>query len=161
MGYRRPRCRISSRTCTRWYLIHSKKFLDWEQTNTEQGTWPTKTMVSVWFIKEEFKKEPYKLRGQVVSSRLEMSLKRKSLARAHALFYKGLKAVKGDESKIHIVHGKIQISFFIGSTMAAKYTPEGEVLQEKDGLSSRKLLQEFEQSSARPFLRPLLTQADE
>ena len=44
------------------------------------------------------------------------------------LFYKGLKEVGGEESKIHVVHGKIQISFFLGGAMAAKYTPEGEGL---------------------------------
>ena len=50
-----------------------KKFVDWEQTKSEQGTWSTKTMVSMWFsneanlpsmvrlldiIKEELKKDP-------------------------------------------------------------------------------------------------------
>ena len=80
------------------------------------------------FIKTELKEEPYKLRGREVSSRLEVSPKRKPLAKAHALFYKGLKEVTGDESKIHVVYGKIQISFFVENAMAAKYTPEGEGL---------------------------------
>ena len=55
-----------------------RKYIDWEQTKTEQGTWATKTIVSMWFssetnlptmvglldiIKEELKKEPCKLRG--------------------------------------------------------------------------------------------------
>ena len=50
-----------------------KKYVDWERTKTEQGTWPTKTMVNMWFsneanlpsmirllniIKEELKKDP-------------------------------------------------------------------------------------------------------
>ena len=39
------------------------------------------------------------LHGQDISSRLETSLKRKPLARAHASFHKGLKEVRGDESK--------------------------------------------------------------
>ena len=106
-----------------------------QYTKTEQGTWPTETMVSMcpavkptcrgWLgcwtsSKQKLKKEPYKLRGQEISSRLEMSPKRKPLAKAHALFCKGLKVVKGDESKIHVVCGKIQISFLIGSAMAAK-----------------------------------------
>ena len=67
-------------------------------------------------------------KDQVVSARLELSPKRKPSAKAHALFYKGLEEVKGDKSKIHIVYGKIQISFFVGSAIAAKYTPEGEIL---------------------------------
>ena len=25
------------------------KYIDWDQTGTEQGTWPTKTFVNVWF----------------------------------------------------------------------------------------------------------------
>ena len=52
----------------------------------------------------------------------------KPLAGAHALIYKALKEVGGDESKIHVVYGKIQMSFFVGSATAAKHTPEGEGL---------------------------------
>ena len=77
---------------------------------------------------QEHKKEPYRLRGQVVSSRLEKSPRRKPLAKAHALFYKGLKEVGGDESKTYVVYSKIQISFFVGGVMAAKCIPEGEGL---------------------------------
>ena len=68
------------------------------------------------------------MRERVVSCRLELSPKRKPWAKAHALFHKGLKEVKGDESKIHVVYGKIHISFFVGSAMAAKDAPEGEGL---------------------------------
>ena len=62
---------------------------------------------------------------------MEMSPKRKPLAKAHALFAlfdKGLKEVGGNKSKINVVYGKIQMSFFVGSVMVAKYTPEGEGL---------------------------------
>ena len=98
-------------------------------------------MVSLWFsneanlltriglldvMREELKKGPYKQKDHVVSSRLELSPERKPLAKAHALFYEGLEEVKGNKSKIHVVCGKIQIRFFVGSTIAAKYTPEGE-----------------------------------
>ena len=34
----------------------------------------------------------------------------------------------GNESKINVENGKIQISFFVGSAIAAKYTSEGEGL---------------------------------
>ena len=64
----------------------------------------------------------------MVPARLERSPKKKPLAKAHALFYKGDKAVSGDESKINVVYGKIQTGFFVGSAPAAKYTPEGEGL---------------------------------
>ena len=82
---RRPRCRISSRTCIGWYPTH-KKYVDWDQTKTEQGTWPTKIVVNMWFsneanlaariglldtVRTERKKKPYKLRERVVSCRLE------------------------------------------------------------------------------------------
>ena len=79
-------------------------------------------------MREELKKGPYKQKGQVVSSRLEQSPKRKPLAEAHALFHQGLEEVKGDKSKIHVVYGTIQISFFVVSAIAAKYTPDGEGL---------------------------------
>ena len=54
------------------------------------------------------------MHGQVVSARLEMSPKRKPLAKAHAMFLNGLKEVGGNESKVNSVYGKIQISFFVG-----------------------------------------------
>ena len=55
-----------------------RKYIDWEQTRSEQGHWPNKTMVSVWFknetnlavmidllrtIKDALKKTPYTIRG--------------------------------------------------------------------------------------------------
>ena len=58
-----------------------------------------------------------------------MTPKRKPLAKARALFCKGLKEVGRDESKIHVVNGKTQTSFFVEGAMAAKYTPE------RDGLA--------------------------
>ena len=50
------------------------------------------------------------------------------MAEAHALFYKRLKEVERNESKINVVKGKIQTTFFVRSAIAAKYTPEGERL---------------------------------
>ena len=97
-----------------------QKYIDWDQTRTEQGTWPTKSIVCIWFrnetnlptmvgthiVKKELKKEHYKLHGHKISSRLEMCPKRKPLAKV--LFYKGLKAVGGNEAKIKVVYGKIR-----------------------------------------------------
>ena len=117
------------------------KYIYWDQTRTEQGNWPTKTFVNMRFrsdtnlttmiglleiVKHELKKIPYKLHDRVVSTRLEMSPKRKPLGMAHALFYKDLEAVGGDESKINDGNGKIQTSFFVESAIAAKYAREGE-----------------------------------
>ena len=114
-----------------------QKYLDWDQIRTEQGTWPTKVIVSMRFknetnsltmvgmldtIKQQLKKEPHRLRGQMVLSTLEKSSERKQLASAHALFYKGLKEVGGDKSKIYVVYSKIEISFFVGGVMAATYS---------------------------------------
>ena len=59
-------------------------------------------------------------------SRLESSPNWKSLSKTHVLFFQGLEEVKRDKSKIHVVYGKIQISFFVGSALAARDTPEGE-----------------------------------
>ena len=127
-----------TRCCQRNTKKKKEKELIWDQTRKEQETRPTKLIVSKWFknetnlptmvgmldtIKQELKKVPYKLHGQEVPSRLEMSQMRKPLAKAHALFYEVLKEVGGDESKIHVVYGIIQISFFVGGAMAAKYTP--------------------------------------
>ena len=39
--------------------------------------------------------------------------------------------MKRDESEITVVYGKLQISFFVGGTMAAKFTPEGEGLADQ------------------------------
>ena len=133
-GSRTPRLRVLSETYIGCCQTNQKKYIDWDQTRTEQGSWPTKLIVSMWLKNEtnlptmagildtikKFKKVPYKLHGQEVSSKSEMSPKRKPLAKAHALFYKGLKEVGGDESKIHVVYGKIQISFFVGGAMEAK-----------------------------------------
>ena len=66
-------------------------------------------------MREELKKGLYKQKGQVGSSRLELSPKRKPLTKAHASFYKGLEEVERDKSKIHVLYGKIQISFFVAS----------------------------------------------
>ena len=48
-------------------------------------------------VKKELKKVFGKLHGQ-----------RKPLAKAHALFYKGLEEVDGNESKINVVYGKFR-----------------------------------------------------
>ena len=79
-------------------------------------------------VKDELKKEPSKIRDQEVTARLEMSIQKKNLEKAHALFYKGFKAMGGNASKINGVYGKNQISFFVSGALAAKFTPEREGL---------------------------------
>ena len=126
--------------------MRSKKYIDWEQTRNEQGTWPTKVMVSLWFsneanlltriglldvMREELKKGPYKQKGQVVSPRLELSPKRKPLA----------KEMKGDMCKIRWEAQLLQNTLL-----------KEKVLQEKDGILSRKSLQESVHNSVNPFL---------
>ena len=66
----------------------AQRFVDQEQTRTEQVNWPTEVLVSMWFksetnlatmiqplwvVKDELKKKPYELEGQVVQVRQEMS----------------------------------------------------------------------------------------
>ena len=59
---------------------------------------------------------------------MKMSPTRKPLAKAHALFHTGFREVGGDESKIHVVYRKIQISFFVGGVVVATYALEGDGL---------------------------------
>ena len=98
-------------------------------------------MVSMWFkqetslvtmiglrkiMKEELDEEAYKIHGQNVKARLEVSPQRRPLTKTQALFFKGLKEVGGGESEVRAFHGKRQISFFVGRDIAAKFTCEGE-----------------------------------
>ena len=41
------------------------------------------------------------------------------------MFLKALTGVKGDEKKINVVYGKLQIGFFGLKSLVAKYIPEG------------------------------------
>ena len=90
----------------------AQKWIDSDQTKKEQGTWPRKIMVSMWFkhdtnlvtmidlleiMKNELEKAAYKIHGQNEKARLEVSPQRRPLAKAQALFFKGLKVVGGDE----------------------------------------------------------------
>ena len=78
------------------------QFFEWDQSRKEQGNWPTKTIVNMWFknetnmatmiglpkiVKEEMKKAPYKIRGQEGHCKIgNESPTKKPLAKAHALF---------------------------------------------------------------------------
>ena len=109
------------------------QYIDWNETRTEQGNWPTKTIVNMWFkndtnlatttgllkiVKDELKQMPYNLHEQEVSARLEMSLKKKHLE-------KGTCLVLQRPQKQWV---EMNLSFFMGSAIVAKYTPEGEGL---------------------------------
>ena len=83
-------------------------------------------------IKTELKKEPKKLHGQEISSRLEKSPKRKPLARAH------MRCSTKVSKRWEEMSPKSMLS------MAGE-----------DGTSSRRLLQEPVQSSVRLSLKPL------
>ena len=100
----------------------AQKWVDWDQTRKEQGTWPTKMMESMWFknetnlvtmidflkiMKEEQEKAAYKINGHA-KARLEVSPQRRPLTKGHALFFKGLKEMKGDESEARTFYGKLQ-----------------------------------------------------
>ena len=67
-----------------------RKPFDWDQPLTDQGTWPTMTVVNTWYknettlatmirileiIEEEIKKIPLYMRCHEISARLEMSLR--------------------------------------------------------------------------------------
>ena len=108
-------------------------------------------------VKKELKKVPERLHGQEISSRLEMSPKRKPSTKARAL---SLKAVGGNESRVHVVFGKIQISLWKMLWLQHTLLKE-KVLQEKAGISKLMLLLQSVQSSVRHSLKPLLSQSDE
>ena len=85
---------------------------------------------------------------------------KEALGRAHALFYKSLRELGGNESKMKVVYGKIEISFFVRSAMAAKYTLEEKVLREKAGISNLMLLPQSVLILVKFFSRELPNQAD-
>ena len=87
-----------------------------------------------------------------------MSPKRKPLAKAHALFDKGLIEVGGNKTKINVVYGKIQMSF-LASWLQNTLLKEN-VLQEKAGISNLKLLPQSVRSCVRLSSRLLSVQAD-
>ena len=103
------------------------QYIDWNKTRTEQGNWPTKTIVKLQFKnetnlatmigllkigKDELKKMPCKLHEQEeVSARLEMSLKETSGKGTRSVSQRPQRSE--NESKINAVSGKIQIIFFV------------------------------------------------
>ena len=85
----------------------------------------------------------------------DQSEKEAPLARALDLFYKGLKEVVEDESEIHVSAVKFGWASLWEVLWLQNTLLKDKVLQEKDGISSRKLLQESVQSSVRLSLKPL------
>ena len=101
----------------------AQKWIEWDQTKKEQGTWPRKIMVSTWFkhetnlvtmidllkiMKEELEKTAHKINGQNVKASLEVSPQRIPLTKADALFFEGLKEVGADESKVRAFLGNVR-----------------------------------------------------
>ena len=71
------------------------------------------------------------LRGKPSKARLEVSLQKKLLTKAHTLFFKGLKETKGDASEVRTFCGNSRYPSMLGErggggVAAAKYTREGE-----------------------------------
>ena len=68
--------------------------------------------------------------GECVRTIWEVGCQKKPVGRAPAVFFKGLKAAQGDETKIKTVHENLQMSFFaeVGPQgqrqLPAKYTRE-------------------------------------
>ena len=136
---------------------------DWEQTRNEQGTWPTKVMVSLWFsneanlltriglldvMREELKKGPYKQKGQVVSPRLKSE---KETTSEDPCFV--LSRSRGDE------RGHVQDS--LGSATAAKYTLEGEGLAGEGWDIKSEVIAGICTQFSEPLFGPLSTRSDE
>ena len=112
------------------------------------------------FVKEEIKKVPYKLHWQEVSARLEMSQKRKPLAKARALFYNGLKEAGRNKSKINVVCRHFRsVSLWEVQWLQNTLLKE-KVLREKAGISNLILLTRSVQILVEPFSMQLSNQAD-
>ena len=115
-GARTPRFRISSETYKICCKINFKSTLIGEQPGQSKGSGrPRQLSVCSWQRRSgcwsSYKRThegAYTLHGQQISSRLEMGPKMKLLAKAHALFYKGLEEVGGNESKINDVNGNFR-----------------------------------------------------
>ena len=105
--------------------------------------------------KDELNLKLYKLHGQLAKARFETSPRKKPLTKAHALFYKELKATKADESKINVTFGKLQISFLVRRSLAAKFTPKVQALPIMDGSLTTTSLVPPVQITVRLFLKPM------
>ena len=81
----------------------TQKWIDWDQTKKEQGTWSRTIMVSMWIkhetnlvtmidllkiTKQELDKAAYKINWQNAKARLEVSPQWRPLTKAAALFFK-------------------------------------------------------------------------
>ena len=116
------------------------KYIDWDHSRKEQGTWQTKTIVSMWFKNETNLATLVGMLDIVKNSRrcpdscmgryfvkIGNEPEKEALGKGSCFFTKVSKQWGEDESKINVV-GTIQISFFVWNAMAAKYTFEGESL---------------------------------
>ena len=100
---------------------NAQKWIECDQAKKEQGTCPRKIMVRMWFKHETnlvtmidlLDKAAYKINGQNVKARLEVSLQRRPLTKAAAFFFNGLKEMQDDKSKVKTFLGNLQISFFV------------------------------------------------
>ena len=108
--------------------------------------------------KEEFVKAAYKIDGQSVKARLEVSLQRRPSTKAVAPFFQGLEEMKGDESKVMNFFGKLQISFHVGRGVAAKFTREGESHAEEDRVIDMKAVATIFRTTL--FSKPWRSQVD-
>ena len=63
-------------------------------------------------MREELNEANYCINEARVRTNLEISPQKKPLARARAMFFKGVKEARGDEAKIRAFYGNLQTSFF-------------------------------------------------
>ena len=79
--------------------------INWEHSKENQGLWPRKTMVNLWFdhgtgmgimietlknVREVLTDKDYKVNGEVLRASLELSHRRKPMDRAQAMFFNAL-----------------------------------------------------------------------
>ena len=146
----------------------AQKWIEWDQTKKEQGTWPRKIMVSTWFkhetnlvtmidllkiMKEELEKTAHKINGQNVKAMLEVSPQRRPLTKAGALFSQGLKEVGADESKVRACHGNVRYLSLWEEILLPKMHARTKVTRKKVGSSTYMLCQQYVQISTTLFLK--------
>ena len=96
-------------------LLEVRKLIDRDETKHDQGPWPRKTMVSLWFkhdtslmlmieilkkMREKMAKTNYSVSGELVRTNLEIRPEKKTLRRSQAMFFKAFKDALGDKSQI-------------------------------------------------------------
>ena len=110
------------------------KHIDWDQTKTEQGNWPTKTFVNMWFknetnmatkigmleiVKHELKKGILQLAWPNCLGKIANEPEKKGPWQTPMLYFTQA-SKQWEEMNPNINVRRIQISFFVGNCNSCK-----------------------------------------